>query len=109
MIEGAAVADHHLRVIVALDHESMLVHLTAVLSVLLVLAAGLGLEQPVRPHRLAVLLLRQRAVRGDLEQGEEVGEGSDFHNAIRGGIKSSRRVGLRTALYINSVVPANVL
>src|SRR5690606_8918146 len=49
VVQGAAIPYQHLRVVVPLDDEAVLMHLRTALPVLLVLTASLGLNQPVGP------------------------------------------------------------
>ncbi|KAG0753843.1 hypothetical protein G6F24_012762 [Rhizopus arrhizus] len=85
VVQGAAIPYQHLRIVVPLNDEAVLMHLRTALPVLLVLTAGLWLNQPVGPQRVSVLILRQGAVRGDLVKGQQLGERSNLHNAIRRG------------------------
>jgi hypothetical protein len=82
MIVGAAMTYQYVRAIFELDYKAMLMHLRTARTFFLVLATGFRLDQAIRAQRVAVLLLGQGYVSADIEQGEEIGERSDFDNAM---------------------------
>ncbi|NCE93983.1 hypothetical protein DK871_28595 [Pseudomonas sp. L13] len=82
VIVGAAMTYQYVRAIFELDDKAMLMHLRTARTFFLVLATGFWLNQAIGAQWVAVLILGQGYVSGDIEYGEEIDKRSDFDDVM---------------------------